>query len=128
MSYYKGNLNNMRTKFFDSFLPSWDPGEMTDTMAPLFISKNPNSAIANLAISEILTNCSGTGLNLPNLNQKCDPGYIWDKAGSSCFKVLDGKLNFWQAAEACTADGAHLIEFGNDLEVHGLVQLLQSGK
>ena len=125
MSYYQGNLNNMKTKFWESVSPGWNPGQLIDQVIPLLISKKPDSAIVTMAITSILSNSDK--LNLSNLNQKCDPGFVRAQSGGSCFKLQDEKFNFWQAADACIKYGADLVKFRNDLEVQGLVQLLQTG-
>ena len=123
--YFSKNVDNMRNRFFESISPGSVSTSGTDQIVPLLISKNPNTTVTNIAIENLLRNCSA--VNLTSTNQTCDPGFAWDKTGSRCYKLLDEKLNFWRAAEACAEYGADLVQFVKDQEVQGLAQTLKSG-
>ena len=118
-------LGDMKDKFLESISPGWVSNPLFEQVIPLLVSKNPNTTITNIAIQSLISNCSG--VNLTSTNQTCDPGFVWDKTGDKCYKVLDVKVNFWRAADTCSMYGADLVWLQNDEQVRGLVQILRSG-
>ena len=112
------------SQFFNTAIPGFTVNEPADKVAPLLISRNPDASISSSAIFS--TNISCNAYNMSSL-PTCEPGFVLDPISSWCFQVLDQERNFWQASDACLVLGSELVEFENDLDVKGLIQLLQTG-
>ena len=59
----------------------------------------------------------------------CGPGFQLEPLSGSCFKVLNVTSKFWPAElMLCSSfSNSKLVEFTNDIEVQGLVNLLKKG-
>jgi len=111
--------------FINQILPGFEvDNQYLLSLVPLFTANNPNSTLQNLAIQEINKFCDNSTLTTGNI---CDPGFVFDSLSGFCLISLNGTRNYWQANEECFNMESQLIGFDNDIQVKGILMLLNNG-
>jgi len=128
-------LMNQEGKLLPGYLKQFSPGLLPSDPLPfmsmLMSSKRPDALIKSLVYSGKFNLCQNKlPSNLTNLEPSCDPGFVLDGTTGLCYKVLNNQSNFWEAkSKACSEiAGANLLEFEQDSQVKGFLNLVQSGK
>ncbi len=116
--------DNMLSMFFNTTLPGLKVDDYLGALVPLLTTSNPEATIQNMAIEVINKFCNNFNTTPAIL---CEPGYIWDELSGFCLISLNGTQNYWQAIEDCIQLGADLVGFDNNLQVKGILKLLNSG-
>lgn len=116
--------DNMLSMFFNTTLPGLKADDNLGAVVPLLTSNNPEATIQNMAIEIINKFCNNFNTTPSIL---CEPGYIWDELSGFCLMSLNGTRNYWQAIEDCIQLGGDLVGFDNNLQVQGILKLLNSG-
>ena len=91
----------------------------------LMASPDPNAVIASWAV---LSNSSCSPDEDSGQADLCDSEYTHDNLTSKCYKALPEIMNSQEIeAENCEIDGAEIFAFEDDLQIKGLLQLLDQG-
>ena len=122
--YFIGNYQNIFSSFLSEVFPGFVVGDKLDILSPLFSTRNPNSTLLNLALSNFNNSCNNSTSNVTT--QSCDQGFVFDPLNGFCYKVLKKASNYWSASQSCIDVGAELVGFDNDLEVKGLISLFNN--
>ena len=125
MLYFVQNKDNLMETFLNDNLPGLQHGDPIEQAVPLASSRDPLSVIISLAMKSMNDGCLDQFKMLAN---QCDQGFVMDNSTGWCLAGLRQPFNFWEASEQCSSFGADLIEFDNDVQVQGLIELLKSGK
>ncbi len=85
----------------------------------LFATKNPDTYIStSIALSDTQLPCGHNNFICPN-------GFVLDTINSICYKILP---NLVANSDDSLCTSSTLIQFYNDAEIDGFIQLLESGK
>jgi hypothetical protein len=125
MLYYKQNKDGLMVTFLDTYFPGAKIEDQFNQILPLFTSRDPSSVVMSMALKSMNDGCLE---KFKALGNKCEQGFILDNSTGWCLKGLSQPNNFWESSEQCQTYAAQLIEFNNDVQVQGLLNLLKNGK
>lgn len=112
--------------YLDLYMPGFTSKDPLTDISPMLASRNPDDMVRMNVFKRL--NLTLLCLNASTDEPKCQSGFTMDPVSHNCFMALNETRAAWDAKTvACSGYRASVVEFDDDIEVKGLIQLIQNG-